>query len=1219
MRLKTFGGLSLESDQGPLTGAAAQRRRLSILAVLAASGTRGLTRDKVIGLLWPEVDEARARSALSQALYALKRDTGESDLVVGYDRLALNEHAIVSDVAELEDAIARGDLARAASLYRGAFLDGVHVDDAPELEHWLDGVRLRLGRVAEHAMERLATDAEERRDHATAAEWWDRLTTLDPLNASAVLGAMNALAASGDAAGALRRAERYVQRAHEELTNPSAAITSLASTLRGERVVRHVSERFQLERELGRGELGIVHLARDTKHDRRVALTLLHAHVSAALGRERLEREIRITARLQHPHILPLHEFGEWADTLFYVTPYVDGESLRARLLRERRLTIVDALSIAREIADALDHAHRHGVVHGDVKPENILLADGHAMLMDFGLARAMPNAAEVEDVFALGWLLYEMLGARSPLSGAGARSATARRSATPPPPLRGVRADTPLWLCDLVHELLSREPSRASRTAGDVARALATGASAPPSRLPMASDAMIDRETELAALCEWLDRSDDSLLTLTGPGGVGKTRLAIQAARERESRFDRVYFVDLSPVRDAGAVAPAIASAVGLPPQSERNPLDDFAFACSGRRILLVVDNFEQVVSAAPALARLAADAPTLKLLVTSRVRLGVLGEQELLVAPLSVPEEGAAAPALRESAAVRLFVRRASSASAALVFDDESIRAAAQICARLDGLPLAIELAAARCRLMSPRAVAKRLHAGLGLLSGGSRSAPERHQTMRQTVAWSYALLSPDEQRLFVRMAIFAGGCTLPAAEAVCTDATGGLNVLDGISSLVDASSLVRDRTGHDGEPRLRMLATVREFALESLASDPDAAAVARRHAGWYARLAASLAPQLTGEAQHDALAALADDHANLSAALEHLLGAGDAEASLALGASLWRYWLVRGFLVEGRALLARALGLPGSRSATLDSLRADVMTGAGHLAQNSGAFGEASLHFQAVLEIQRRLGDPARIASALADLGWMRWRHCDLAEARRMSEECLRIAEEVGATRVAALALTNLGATAHYEGKFDEARAAFTRSSALRAQVADRRGVAFANMLLGWTLSHAGELESARLLLEDSEASLRAIGDQRLIFFARDVRAKLHLRQGDAARAAEILELDSISGVRRFGDRWSVAHGLAVASWASRLLGDTARAIGFAEESLEIRRVVGDRYGEAESLALLSAAARADGDDRRAIDLMQASRDIRAAIGDAAGLAECDAELAQAAAPA
>jgi predicted ATPase/DNA-binding SARP family transcriptional activator len=988
LRLRTFGGLSLESGQAPLTGAAAQRRRLAVLAIIAEAGPRGVSRDKLIGLLWPEVDEARARSALSQALYALKRDSGGEQLVLGYDRLALNPDALTSDLGEFDQAVARNDPASAAALYAGPFLDGVHLDDAPELEHWLDSVRQRVCRTVERAFENLATGAERHGDHSAAAEWWRQLAALDPLKPGPVVRLAEALASSGDCAGALRQIERHAQLMREELdAAPSAVVTKVAERLRG-----------------------------------------------------------------------------------------------------------------------------------------------------------------EIEE-----------------------------------------------------------------------SRAAAAATMTPLTRLPLVSDALIGRDKELAAACALLDRADVALVTFTGAGGVGKTRLAIQVAREREPRFEQVYFVDLSTVREAANVAPAIVAAAGLPVQGDRQPLDAFASACAGRHTLLVLDNFEQVVAAAPTVTRLAAAAPTLKVLVTSRVRLGVAGEHEFHVGPLAAPANDAGGVALRENPAVRLFIRRASDASTSLVFDDDAVRAAASICTRLDGLPLAIELAAARCRLLSPRTVASRLEAGFGLLTGGSRNAPERHQTMRRAVAWSYALLSVVEQRMFARLAVFAGGCTLAAAEAVCADPSSPLDVLDGLTVLVDASAIVSETSATGGEPRLRMLATVREFALEALAASPEVTEVARRHREWYRKLAKSLAPQLAGEAQRAALDTLAAEHANLGTALEHALGSGDVEAALELGASLWRYWLVRGHLAEGREWLARILALPATGEPAHSGLRADVMTGAGHLAQNTGAVSEATQHFREALTIRHQLGDRAGAARALADLGWIRWRQCDFPEARRLSAECLTIAEAIDAPRVAALALTNLGATALFEGNYQEACASLERSATLRAQAADQRGVAFANTLLGWALCRAGSLDAARVLLQDAEDTLCVVDDRRLLYLTRDVTAEVHLRQGDAARAAEILEIDSISGVRRFGDRWSVAHGLALASWASRLLGRLDQARAFAEESLALRRAEADHYGEAECLALLAAVARANGKDAHATDLVMQSREIRARIGDVAGLAECDAALGATSVPA
>jgi tetratricopeptide (TPR) repeat protein len=434
--------------------------------------------------------------------------------------------------------------------------------------------------------------------------------------------------------------------------------------------------------------------------------------------------------------------------------------------------------------------------------------------------------------------------------------------------------------------------------------------------------------------------------------------------------------------------------------------------------------------------------------------------------------------------------------------------------------------------------------------------------------------------------------------------------MSALDALTVLVDASLLVREPAQRD-DPRLRMLETVRELAMDASLHSPEKDAVLGRHAEWHQRLATQLAPGLTSETQQDALTALARDHATLGAALAWMIRRDDAEGALALAAALWRYWLVRGHFEEGRRWLARILEMPASRTPALDRLRADAMTGAGTLAQNNGAVAAAKEYFEAVLAIRRAHDDAAGIARALADLGWIAWRQCDFPKARQLSNECLTRAEEVGATRVVALALTNLGATALFEGNFQEACEALERSSAMRRQVADRRGVAFSDTFLAWTRCRMGEVSDAIALLERAERALDDVGDRRLIYFAREIKAHAFLRLGDAARAAEILE---INGLRRFGDRWGVAHGLALASWASRLLGRNEQAVALGKESLALRRAEEDRYGEAESLALLAAAASASGDGATSVTLLQQSRAIRLAIGDRAGVAECDAALAR-----
>jgi predicted ATPase len=731
-----------------------------------------------------------------------------------------------------------------------------------------------------------------------------------------------------------------------------------------------------------------------------------------------------------------------------------------------------------------------------------------------------------------------------------------------------------------------------------------------------MIADEMIGRDDELRVATSLIERSGLSLLTLTGAGGTGKTRLAIQVARAVEPRVDRVWFVDLSTLRDSAGVIPAVASACGVQPEPGRDPVDGIASSLAGRRVLIVLDNFEQVVDAAGAVARLVNAAPGAKLLVTSRMRLGIRAEHEFFVAPLALPEDPTNIGALRANSAVRLFLRRAAAANPSLAVDDDTLGAAARICARVDGLPLAIELAAARCRLMSPRTIATRLESGLDLVSGGGRDMPSRQQTMRETVAWSVALLSDAERRVFARFGAFAAGASVAAAEWVCADSNDPeTSTLDALSALVDTSLLMREPAQRD-EPRLRMLETVREFAMDALLRSSDKDTVFGRHAEWYQRLAMQLEPMLTGQTQQDALSTLARDHANFDCALDWMIRSDHAEGALSLAAALWRYWLVRGYLEEGRAWLTRVLEMPASQAPDLDRLRADAMTGAGTLAQNSGAVAAAKEYFEAVLAIRRANDDGAGIARALADLGWIAWRQCDFEKARQLSNECLTRAEEAGATRVAALALTNIGATALFEGNFQEACDALERSAALRQQLADRRGVAFADTFLAWTRCRMGEVSDAIVLLERAEQTLDDVGDRRLIFFAREIKAHAFLGLGDAARAIEILE---INGFRRFGDRWGVAHGLALASWASRLLGLNEQAVAYGTESLALRRAEEDRYGEAESLALLAAVASARGDEATAFTLLQQSRGIRQAIGDRAGVAECDAELSRIAAPA
>jgi predicted ATPase/class 3 adenylate cyclase len=438
---------------------------------------------------------------------------------------------------------------------------------------------------------------------------------------------------------------------------------------------------------------------------------------------------------------------------------------------------------------------------------------------------------------------------------------------------------------------------------------------------LPTQPNAFIGRTRELADTQVLLQRDDVRLLTLIGTGGTGKTRLALQLAGVVVDRFKHgVFFVSLAPVRDWELVAPTIARTLGLRDQPGETVLETLTEYLRDRELLLVLDNFEQVLAAAPALAGLLSSAPGLRLLVTSRTPLRLRGERAYRVPQLDVPDlrRPAVAAEVADCESVRLFVERAQAAAADFAVSDENVEAVAEICVRLDGLPLAIELAAPRVRTLPPPALLRRLDQGLTLLTGGALDVDERQRTLRGTIEWSYDLLLAKEKTLFARLGVFVGGCRLEAAEAVCyPDGSFGSELLDGLDSLVE-KSLLRQRADSDGEPRFWMLETIREFAVELLESSGEVGDVCARHAAWTAEVAERLdVESRTGD--HPAfLARVDDEYANVREAIAWARKAGDAELLLRLATALWGFWSMRGYVAEGRRVLEGALELGSHRPA-------------------------------------------------------------------------------------------------------------------------------------------------------------------------------------------------------------------------------------------------------------------------------------------------------------
>ena len=1015
--------------------------------------------------------------------------------------------------------------------------------------------------------------------------------------------------------------------------------------------------RYAVERPLGAGGMAEVFAARDLQHDRMVAIKVVRREVASPALDARFKREVRIAAQLQHPHVVPLYDSGASGGLHWYVMPMIEGPTLREQLATQRSLGVEHAVRVTEDVAGALEHAHARGIVHRDIKPENIFLTGGRALVSDFGIARLDPEAGggTLTDVgfalgtpaymspeqaageravdgrtdqYALACVVYEMLTGRPPFVGETAQAVIVKHFLEPVPRL-AVESVSSRALDAVLGRALAKEPAARFATVGEFARALRAATttadvnhgaassfgSATPGILPAVATPLVGRDDALTKSLELLGRPDVRLVTFTGPGGAGKTRLAVAVCERLVQQFEAgVWFVSLGAVAEASAIPDAVAESLGLAGVGQDSFAAELAARLGDRAALVVLDDFERHVAAASWVGELLARARTLKVLVTSRIRLRLRVEHELPVSPLEVPNLTAPTPGrdLASYASVQLFAQRALAADPSFTLSDDDCVAVAEICARLDGLPLAIELAAARVRLLPPRALLGRLKSRLGLLTGGARDLPARHRALRDTIAWSYDLLGDLERRIFARLAAFAGGCTIDAAEAICgSDGTPGLEVLDGITVLLDASLLTRSVDVPGSEPRLGMLETIREFALERLADDPNAEVIRGAHSRWYLDLARRAAPELSGPEQDTWLAALAAEHANLGLALDHAVRRGDTRAALAFGAALWRYCVVRGHVREGREWLDRALALPGTEG--LDQLRADVLDGAANLAHNAGDLGAARKYGVAAVEVRRRLTDHAGVARGLATLGWVAWLRGEYPEARRLSDECLTIAESLGDRRAAAQALSNLGWVTLFEGDLAAARALFEQCLAIRRELADRRNIAFMLIALGWTASRAGDSRRAFALLEEALPIFRAVGDDLLYAFALSILAETALTTGDSRRAQSVLESEALPLFRRRADRWGIGYALTLLSWVERERGDLSRAEQLAREGLEVRRAFQDRYGEAQSLAALGAIARARGDESTARALYTESQEIRLAIGDQPGTKECARELA------
>lgn len=704
------------------------------------------------------------------------------------------------------------------------------------------------------------------------------------------------------------------------------------------------------------------------------------------------------------------------------------------------------------------------------------------------------------------------------------------------------------------------------------------------PGSLPLALTPLSGREAEIAEVSTLLQQPDVRLLTLTGPGGTGKTRLSLAVAEALKSAFDgQVYFVALAAIPDPAFVLAALAQTLGVPEVSGQPWLANIISHLRQQRLLVVLDNFEQVIAAGSEVAQLLEALPGLKVLTTSRVVLRVYGEYEYSVPPLATPDPAwldAPMPSLEAVAnypSITLFLERAKAVKPDFELNKDNAPVIAELCARLEGLPLALELAATRSKLISPQRMLTLLGTGSGkerleLLKGGARNLPPRQQTIRDAIKWSYELLAAPEQVLFRRLAVFRRGGRLEAAETI-----GGLNVLDGLSVLVD-SSLVQQFEGTDGHTRFDMLETIREYALEQLEASGEEQELRRQHAAYFLGLAEEIEPKLRGNEQLIWLERLNAEHDNFRGALNWSITQGnDLETGVRLAVALGSFWILKGHWGEGRKLLEKALD---SASSLPPSLRAKTLHRVGTLFYYQSEYGWATGLLSQSLALRRELNDQQGVGMSLNAIGIIATYQGRYSEAIPLLEEALAIWKATNDQRGLALTLNNLGYTAQNQGDFTKARTLQEQNLALRRELKDNYGEATALNNLGYIELYEGHYQPAETLFKQGLTLRRELGDRHGIGYSLSNLGRAAAYQGRYSEALALLK-ECLTLRYDLGDKEGIANGIEGLLIVAAALGQAERAARLASASQNLRETIEAARPPAEqpyyALALSAAKAR------------------------------------------
>lgn len=1095
LEISALGGLRILLD-GQLVGDLKSRRAEALLAYLACT-QRPQPRDVLVDLLWDEGNDTQTRGNL-RWLIAVLRQRMAPYLQVTRSSVALNLDGLASvDVSLMEQCLADAGratvppsgvlppaaleaLESAVALYRGPFMHGFYLREASAFEEWSLQEQMRLQRSVIQALGSLVTHYLAESIAAPGVSHARRLLQLDPLHEATHRDLMRLLVMGGNRSAALEQFEVCRRTLAAELhVDPEPATKALYEQLRA---AAEPADAALLSAS------GLPPLAPSPAPTGSVTFLFSCIASSARLWEE---QPLAMPSALEG-HSTILHSaIREHNGTVFQA---VDGT------LRAAFASAPQALQAAVAAQQAMLASHRQGSVQVRA---SVALHSGPAEIREdtYFAPTTFNRLSRLLDSAGGGHILISETTAN----------------------LVRDRLPSGVMLRDLGEHKL-RDLSLAQHIFQVQSSGLPRGAplqiaEARPNNLPAPATSFVARDAEVQSALALLRADDVRLVTFTGPGGTGKSRLSLQVSRELLEDFpDGVWFVPLATIRDPSLVCSAIAQALKIRESAGEPLLESLKSRLSPQQMLLTLDNFEQLTEAAPVLAQLLAAAPRLKLLVTSRTRLHIYGEHDFPVPPLALPNTDAlpALPQLARVASVHLFVDRATAAKPDFALTAGNAHAVATVCTRLDGLPLAIELAATRIRTFSPDAMLKRIDNRLKLLSQGPHDLPPRHQTLRATIDWSYDLLTPSEQVVFGRLAVFTGGWTLGAAETVCNSApadgqephagselisNGVVDVLDALAALLD-KSLIRQQGTGEGMPRFTMLETIREYAGERLAASGEREALRRRHSLYYLELAES-AMQGPGQERNTWVKELAIEHDNLRTALDWAVTYNEPVLAARLAYTLSRFWDLRGFWSEGRrrlhAVLAYQDQLPGD-------IRGLVLNSAAWLALRQSDTTQATHYLDQSLALFRELGDRYHVAATLNQIGSAALYAGQYERAQALYEENLTLMpDQEGRESVTYRA--NLATTALFKGDYN--RAVTLAREVLSHELGKTDDFLHAQACagLGVALLVQGDQAGAEAALVDGLTAARRGGYTLMMLYCLPGYAAAIGGRGDTGRAARL----------------------------------------------------------------------------------------------------------------